>query len=205
MGRYRLDGTRRLGSQRPIRDLLDALAQLGVHAQSETGTGCPPVVIEAAGLAGGAATVRGDVSSQFLSGLLMAAPYARSPLELAIAGTLVSQPYIHMTLAVMKSFGVTIDAGDLTHFHVPTPVCYRGCDYEIEPDASAASYFWAAAAIAGGRVTVAGLSRDSLQGDVGVCDCLEKMGCRGEYDRQAITVTGTGALPARHRNRHERH
>ena len=192
-GRYRLDGTPRM-RERPIRDLLDALAQLGVDAKSEADTGCPPVVIEAAGLAGGRSTVRGDVSSQFLSGLLMAAPYAHSPLELLISGTLVSQPYIHMTLSVMRSFGVTIDAADLTRFHVPAPVCYQGRDFEIEPDASAASYFWAAAAIAGGQVTVGGLSRDSLQGDVAFCDCLELMGCRVDYRPTGTTVTGAAQL-----------
>ena len=193
-GTYRLDGTPRM-RERPIRDLLDALAQLGVRADSEAGLGCPPVVIEAAGLPGGAATVRGDVSSQLLRGLLMAAPYARSPLELAIDGLLVSQPYIHMTLAVMESFGVAIDAADLTRFHVPAPVCYRGCDYEIEPDASAASYFWAAAAIAWqADVTVIGLTHSSLQGDVGFCNCLEQMGCQVDYERQGTTVESTGEL-----------
>ncbi len=192
-GRYRLDGTPRM-RERPIRDLLDALAQLGVDAKSEADTNCPPVVIEAVGLPGGVATVRGDVSSQFLSGLLMAAPYARSPLELLISGTLVSQPYIHMTLSVMRSFGVTIDAADLIRFHVPAPVCYQGRDYAIEPDASAASYFWAAAAIAGGQVTVDGLSRDSLQGDVAFCNCLELMGCQVDYHPSGTTVTGTAEL-----------
>ncbi len=192
-GRYRLDGTPRM-RERPIGDLLDSLAQLGVDARSESGTGCPPVVIEAAGLPGRAATIRGDVSSQFLSGLLMAAPYARGPLELTIAGPLVSQPYVQMTLAVMQAFGVTLDAADLARFQVPAPVCYRGCDYEIEPDASAASYFWASAAIAGGQVTVRGLSRGSLQGDVAFCDCLEQMGCRVAYDSRSTTVNGAAEL-----------
>ena len=107
-GTYRLDGTPRM-RERPIQDLLDTLAQLGVRAHGERPGGCPPVVIEAAGLPGGQATVRGEVSSQFLSGLLMAAPYAASPLELSIAGMLVSQPYIQMTLAVMRSFGVEVE------------------------------------------------------------------------------------------------
>ena len=194
-GRFRLDGTQRM-RERPIGDLLDALAQLGVRAKSETGSGCPPVVLEAAGLAGGSVQIRGNVSSQFLSGLLLAAPYARKPLDIMLAGTLVSQPYIRMTLAVMRSFGVAVDGGDLSHLRVPAPAAYRGCGYPIEPDASAASYFWAAAAIAGGRVTVQGLTRDSLQGDVAFCDCLKQMGCRVESDGQGTTVTGTGALRA---------
>jgi 3-phosphoshikimate 1-carboxyvinyltransferase len=176
--------------ERPIQDLLDALAQLGVHAASEQPGGCPPVVIEAHGLGGGQATVRGDVSSQFLSGLLMAAPYAASPLELTIEGQLVSQPYIHMTLAVMQSFGIAIHSDSLSRFRVDAPRTYQAANYAIEPDASAASYFWAAAAISGGRVTVAGLSQDSLQGDVGFCDCLTKMGCPVVYGPDSVTVIG---------------
>jgi 3-phosphoshikimate 1-carboxyvinyltransferase len=176
--------------ERPIRDLLAALNQLGVDARSEQGGGCPPVVIRAQGLAGGVAKVRGDVSSQFLSGLLMAAPYARSPLELAIEGELVSQPYVRMTLSVMRTFGVEVDAAaDLARF-VIRPARYQGCDYAIEPDASAASYFWAAAAICGGSVIVEGLGRESLQGDVAFCDCLAQMGCDIRPTPRGIRVVG---------------
>ncbi len=191
-GRYRLDGTSRM-RERPIQDLCQALAQLGVRATCESPGGCPPVVIEADGLRGGRATVRSDVSSQFLSGLLMAGPYAQAPLELAIDGQLVSQPYIAMTLAVMKSFGVAIEADGLARFRIAAPRTYRGTQYAIEPDASAASYFWAAAAITGGRVAVAGLARESLQGDVAFCDCLARMGCPVVYGSDEITVIG-GAL-----------
>jgi 3-phosphoshikimate 1-carboxyvinyltransferase len=188
-GRFTLDGVPRM-RERPIKDLLDSLAQLGVKAQSVAGTGCPPVVIEANGLAGGSATVRGDISSQFLSGLLMAAPYAQQPLDLGIAGELVSQPYIHMTLAVMKAFGVEVSGADLSRFHIEAPRPYLGRAYEIEPDASAASYFWAAAAITGGTVTVEGLGRNSLQGDVAFCDCLAQMGCEVRYTESGTTVVG---------------
>lgn len=187
-GEYRLDGTARM-RERPIQDLLAALAQLGVDAASEAGAGCPPVVIRAAGLVGGTALVRGEISSQFLSGLLLAAPYARSPVELLVDGVLVSQPYIHMTLAVMRSFGVEVIQHDLQRFEIPT-ASYSGRDYAIEPDASAASYFFAAAAISGGEVTVSGLSRASLQGDVAFVDCLVQMGCRVRYDADNITVAG---------------
>jgi 3-phosphoshikimate 1-carboxyvinyltransferase len=187
-GTYRLDGTARM-RERPIQDLLDALSQLGGDSGSEANNGCPPVVIRAAGLRGGKAKLRGDLSSQFLSGLLMAGPYADSPVELEIDGPLVSQPYIRMTLAVMHDFGVDVAANDLTRFHIPRGV-YRGRAYNIEPDASAAGYFFAAAAIAGGRVTVEGLSRESLQGDVAFCDCLEKMGCDVSYSSDRIAVTG---------------
>jgi len=191
-GTYRLDGTPRM-RERPIQDLLDALAQLGVRAHSERPGGCPPVVIEAGGLPGGRATVRGGVSSQFLSGLLMAAPYAASALELLIEGPLVSQPYIEMTLAVMRSFGVEIETDGLSRFRIAAPRAYRPATFDIEPDASAASYFWAAAAISGGRVAVEGLSRSSLQGDVAFCECLAQMGCPVVYGADRVTVVG-GAL-----------
>jgi 3-phosphoshikimate 1-carboxyvinyltransferase len=187
-GSYRLDGTTRM-RERPIQDLLDALGQLGNDAQSEQDNGCPPVVIQSAGLRGGIAKLRGDLSSQFLSALLMAAPYADSPVEIEIDGPLVSQPYIRMTLAVMRDFGIDVSLNDLTRFEIPRGV-YHGRGYEIEPDASAASYFFAAAAIAGGRVTVEGLSRGSLQGDLAFCDCLEKMGCEVRYSPDRIVVTG---------------
>jgi 3-phosphoshikimate 1-carboxyvinyltransferase len=187
-GVYRLDGTPRM-RERPIADLLQALAQLGVDAVSEQKSGCPPVVIRASGLTGGQATVRGDVSSQFLSGLLLASPYARQSVELIVEGELVSQPYIRMTLAVMESFGVRVDAHELRRFVVPRGG-YKGRQYAIEPDASAASYFFAAAAITGGEVTVEGLSRERLQGDVAFVDCLARMGCQVKDAPNGITVIG---------------
>ncbi|MEN6407995.1 MAG: 3-phosphoshikimate 1-carboxyvinyltransferase [Thermoguttaceae bacterium] len=187
-GRYQLDGTPRM-RERPIGDLIDALRQLGAEA-SAASTGCPPVVVAAHGLQGGRAVVAGDVSSQFLSALLMAAPYARSNVELVIDGPLVSRPYVDMTLAVMSAFGVQGTASDSDRFAIGAPQRYQGRRYAIEPDASAASYFFAAAAITGGEVTVEGLSRDSLQGDVAFCDCLEQMGCETRFDRDSITVIG---------------
>lgn len=188
-GTFRLDGTPRM-RERPIGDLVESLRQLGVDAACEGPGGCPPVVIRAAGLPGGAATIRGDVSSQFLSGLLMAAPYAQRPVTLTVSGELVSQPYVRMTLAVMRAFGVDLPHSELHRFDVPSGVRYRGCRYAIEPDASAASYFFAAAAITGGQVTVDGLSRDSLQGDVAFVDVLAQMGCHVEHGRDTITVSG---------------
>jgi 3-phosphoshikimate 1-carboxyvinyltransferase len=187
-GVYRLAGKPRM-AQRPIKDLLDALRQLGADATSEFGTDCPPVLVRADGLHGGPATVAGDVSSQFLSGLLMAAPYAREPVELRVQGELVSQPYVEMTLAVMEAFGVAVGRQP-GRFRIPGGQRYRGRQYDIEPDASAASYFFAAAAVTGGRVTVEGLSKSSLQGDVAFCDCLQKMGCTVDCRPDSITVTG---------------
>ncbi|HEX3999342.1 MAG TPA: 3-phosphoshikimate 1-carboxyvinyltransferase [Pirellulales bacterium] len=188
-GTFRLDGAERM-RQRPIQDLLDGLAQLGVAAEAESPGGCPPVLVHAAGLRGGHAKVRGDISSQFLSGLLLAAPYAAAPVELQLDGPLVSQPYVRMTLAVMRDFGIEVESPvDLSRFQIPRG-CYHGRDYAIEPDASAASYFFAAAAITGGRVTVEGLDRESLQGDVAFCDCLAQMGCEVQYGDGEISVVG---------------
>jgi 3-phosphoshikimate 1-carboxyvinyltransferase len=175
-GRFRLHGTPRM-HQRPIQDLIDPLAQLGVRAECEATNGCPPVVVHANGLPGGTAKLHGGVSSQFLSGLLMAAPYAKSPVELIVEDALVSKPYVEMTLAVMRSFGIDVPSTNLQQFQI-APGRYRALKtYAIEPDASAASYFCAAAAITGGEITIDGLTRGSLQGDVAFCDCMEQMGC----------------------------
>ena len=188
-GQFRLDGIARM-RERPIGDLVQALRDLGGGVRCEADNNCPPVIIDSRGLEGGSATIRGDISSQFLSGILMAAPYAQRPTQLAVSGVLVSQPYVHMTLAVMAAFGIALAADDLSRFEIPANKKYRGSEYEIEPDASAASYFWGAAAICGGQVTVTGLHRDSLQGDVRFCERLKQMGCEVQYESDAITVRG---------------
>jgi 3-phosphoshikimate 1-carboxyvinyltransferase len=187
-GEFRLDGIARM-RERPIGDLLDALQQLGGTAVSKAGNGCPPVQITGTGLRGGETTIRGNISSQFLSGLLMAAPYAEQSVTINVAGELVSKPYVTMTLGVMSSFGIDVDDSDLTRFEIPTGQ-YHGTDYAIEPDASAASYFWGAAAVTGGTMTVEGLSREALQGDVKFCDCLEQMGCEVHWAADRVTVRG---------------
>jgi 3-phosphoshikimate 1-carboxyvinyltransferase len=191
VGRYRLDGVSRM-RERPIQDLLDALNQFpGIDARSEAGTGCPPVVVRSNGLAGGRVTVRAGVSSQFLSALLMASPAAAAPVEVRIDGPAVSEPYIEMTVAMMRQWGYAIDRPDAGRFVVAPHDGHPGLErYAIEPDASAASYFLAAAAILGGRVTVAGLRRDMLQGDVRFADVLGQMGCRVEYGDAGVTVVG---------------
>jgi 3-phosphoshikimate 1-carboxyvinyltransferase len=191
-GRYRLDGVPRM-RQRPIEDLLIALRQLGVRkAESECHNGCPPVVIESSGLQGGAARIRGDTSSQFLSAVLMVAPLAPRDVTLEVEGPLVSEPYVAMTQQMMQQFGLQLEAGwEGNRFRVPGAQDPIGLTaYEIEPDASAASYFFAAAAITGGMVTVLGLPEGSLQGDVRFVDVLERMGCRVERCSSGITVHG---------------
>ncbi len=187
-GHFQLDGVTRM-RQRPIGDLANALNQLGTRVWCINGNDCPPVQIESTGLSGGSASVRGNISSQFLSALLMAAPYAQNPVDVHVEGELVSQPYVSMTLQVMEAFGVKTMNHAMQRFEIQAPACYQAREYEIEPDATAASYFLAAAAITGGAVTVDGLSRDhSLQGDVQFCGCLEQMGCQVTSAENQITI-----------------
>ena len=188
-GDFRLDGNERM-RERPIAELVDALEQLGVSARCEMGTGCPPVAVAASGIEGGQVRLRGDLSSQYLSAILMSVPYAKNETVVEIVGPLVSEPYVAMTLAVMREFGIDVTNGDDATFRLPSQQQYTGREYAIEPDASAASYFWAAAAITGGKVTVEGLSQKSLQGDVAFCDCLAQMGCDVQYESDGITVIG---------------
>jgi 3-phosphoshikimate 1-carboxyvinyltransferase len=187
-GTYHLDGSPRM-RQRPVADLLGALNGLGADARSDLGTGCPPVTIRARRLDGGYAFVKGDVSSQFVSGLLMALPYSQDRTTVEVQGVLVSQPYVAMTLAVMAAFGVTVGNRKFHRFDVQ-PAHYRGRDYAIEPDASAASYFFALAALTGGTVIVEGLGSSSLQGDLALVDVLEYMGCTVDRAAERTTVTG---------------
>ena len=175
-GRYVIDGSERM-RERPIQDLLDGLSQLGASVRSARGNGCPPVLIEAGGLRGGRVCIPGDKSSQFFSAILLAAPYARTDVELVADGPLVSKPYIDMTLGLMREFGAdAVREGPTMRVRAGRP--YQPRDYTIECDASSASYFFAAAAATGGRVSVPGLSRASAQGDVRFVDALVQMGCQ---------------------------
>ncbi|MBL8822376.1 MAG: 3-phosphoshikimate 1-carboxyvinyltransferase [Planctomycetia bacterium] len=175
-GSYRLDGVERM-RQRPIGDLLEALRALHVNISTELRPDCPPLQLNAAGLHGGVVSIRSDISSQFLSALLMASCYAHKETIIHVPGALVSQPYVQLTIQMMKQWGV-----DVEEMHDPD-LSYRiklqrytARTYAIEPDASSASYFWAAAAITGGRVTVPGLA-DSMQGDAAFRHVLKRMGC----------------------------
>lgn len=187
-GRFKLDGNARM-RQRPILDLVTALNTLGADVRCATESGCPPVEIVANGLPGGRASVAANISSQYLSALLMAAPCAKFPVELQIAGGLVSEPYIDMTLGVMRCFGAKVTRDNEGSLRVE-PTGYRGTEYDIEPDASAASYFFAAAAITGGTLTVLGLGRDSLQGDLQFVHALARMGCDVIIGEDRTTVHG---------------
>ncbi len=188
--RYRLDGVPRM-RERPIEDLLAALRQLNVRAYSENGNGCPPIVIESRGLQGGTVRIRGDISSQFLSGLLMVAPEAAEDLTIQVEGPLVSRPYVDMTLAMMRRIGqYEIDTPTPDVFHVHRWFTYGMEPYTVEPDASGASYFFGAAAITAGSVEVPGLNRSSLQGDVHFVDLLQQMGNTVAWGKDCLTVKG---------------
>lgn len=191
VGTYRLDGTARM-RQRPIGDLVDALRDQGVDAVAESPGGCPPVVIRSQGMRGGTARVRSETSSQFASGLALAAACSDEGMEILFTGRVVSQPYLDMTRRVMESFGAECDVLDDGRWRI-APTGYEARAYHIEPDASAASYFVAAAAITGGRVRLEGLGRESLQGDVAFCDVLERMGCTVSWEPRAVTVAGRAA------------
>jgi 3-phosphoshikimate 1-carboxyvinyltransferase len=188
-GRYRLDGVPRM-RERAIEDLLAALRQLGVKAFSEQGDGCPPVVVEGNGLAGGRVSIKGDVSSQFLSGLLMAASAAKEETYIEVEGELVSWPYVAMTVRMMQQWGLQIETKCGARFLVPGRQRSGLLRYDIEPDASAATYSWGAAAATGGSVTVASLTTHSIQGDVRFVDLLEDMGCQVVRGDQGVTVRG---------------
>lgn len=188
-GSYRLDGNARMRS-RPIDPLLEALRALGVNARTELGTGCPPVVVRGAGIAGGTTRLDLSLSSQFVSALLMAAPSARTDVAVSLGETMVSEPYVAMTVRMMAAWGLRVDGT----YRVPAPQVRPPRSYRVEPDASAASYFMAAAAITGGSVQIEGLGRDSLQGDVRFADVLAAMGCSVTWDEHCMSLTAPGEL-----------
>ncbi len=187
-GNYRLDGVARM-RQRPIGDLAEALNQLG--GQVSCRQGCPPVEVRGRGLKGGCTRVESSQSSQFLSALLMILPKTQSFSVLQVKGQLVSQPYVHMTCQVMRQFGVDVtQMTEVGEYSVDPRHQYQGQHYEIEPDATAASYFWAAAAITGGRCRVQGLTLGALQGDVRFLQVLEDMGCQIIADETGTAIYG---------------
>lgn len=202
-GDYRIDGVDRMRS-RPIADLLDALSELGVDARSEMETGCPPVLIHAHGLRGGSTRLRGDTSSQFLSALLMIAPLSREGVVIEIVGPLASRPYVALTLRMMEQWSDGLKYEEQDPKNLPEDLSYRCAipggqsygarQYSVEPDASTASYFFAAAAATCGRARVEGLGAASLQGDIRFVDVLRDMGCEIEQTATYTEVRGPTTL-----------
>jgi len=199
-GEYILDGEPRM-RERPIGDLVDALHQLGVEIDSLSARErdgvreiCPPVEIFAKGLLGGKTKIAGNISSQFLSALLMVAPYAQSPIEIELTTDLNSKPYVDMTISIMKDFGVEVERNGYQSFTVRPSLYSLVSTYSIESDASAAAYFFAAPAICGGTIRVENISRKSKQGDIAFLDVLRQMGCNIEETDNSILVTRYSSL-----------
>ena len=192
-GKFIIDGDEPMRHGRPIADLLDALKQIGVSARTQFENGHLPVIIEADGLEGGSTRLDVSKSSQFLTALLLIAPYAKNGMEIEVVGNR-TMPYIDITRSVMAAFGVQVISEDYKFFRIERGQQYQPRGYTIEPDASNASYFFAAAALTGGRVTVQHLNLDSAQGDLQFVHILEQMGCQTTVSNTGITVTGPHQL-----------
>ena len=188
-GRFVLDGVQRM-RERPIIDLVNGLSQLGANLRCINGTDCPPVEVIAEGLPGGITRLSGAVSSQYLTAILLAAPYADKEVQIEITDKLVSVPYVEMTLRLMQSFGVSVNHENFRLFHIPRQTYRSPGNIFVEGDASSASYFLAGAAITKGSVTVKGCGTDSLQGDARFAEVLEKMGAKVEWEPQQVKLTG---------------
>ncbi len=191
-GPYRVDGVARM-RERPVDDLVCAMLQLGAGVEYGGEEGRFPLMVRGGGIRGGEARVEGSKSSQFLSGLLMAAPYAEKQVTLWVEGGLVSRPYVGITTGVMREFGVEVDSSEEGRYVIES-ACYQAGEYVVEPDASGASYFFAAAAVTGGRVRVPGLGSGSTQGDLRFVEVLREMGCEVEIAADYVEVRGTGKL-----------
>jgi 3-phosphoshikimate 1-carboxyvinyltransferase len=176
--------------KRPLEDLLLGLWQMGGEAVSEFGNGCLPLRVNAQGIRGGFVRLRAGVSSQFVSALLLVAPYAQKETVIELEGPVVSEPYIDMTIRMMREFGVGVVRPSNRVFRIPPQQRYWLQRFAIEPDATAASYFFGAAAIMSGRITVQDLKSDGLQGDVRFADVIRDMNCRVEWCDSGITVHG---------------
>lgn len=191
-GCYTVDGVPRM-RMRPIDELLAALTAQGARITSDSEPPRMPFTICGAGLAGGNLQISGMRSSQPISALLMVAPLARTATTVHITGELVSKPFVGMTTRLMEQFGVVAGGGS-SSLHIAAGQRYRAQELVIEPDATNASYFFAAAAVTGGRVRVTGLTRDSLQGDLAFLEVLNRMRCKVRWRGDEVTVQGPAQL-----------
>ena len=192
-GTFVVDGDPPMRTERPIADLLDALQQLGVDARSQFDNNYLPVVVNASGFKGGKTRLDASKSSQFLTSLILAAPCTDDGIDIEIVGELKTQ-YIDITMAIMQAFGAEVEHENYRRFHIAGGQHYQPRAYAIEPDASNASYFFAAAAITGGRVRVDDININSAQGDIHFVDVLEEMGCTVNRADDGIEVTGPQRL-----------
>lgn len=189
-GRFVLDGVTRM-RERPIIDLVDGLSQLGANLRCLNDTDCPPVEVIADGLPGGKTLLSGAISSQYLTAILLVAPYAKSDVEIEIIDKLVSVPYVEMTMRLMRHFGVSVNHKDFQTFQIPRQNYQSPGKLYVEGDASTASYFLAGAAITGGSVTVKGCGTESIQGDSRFAAVLEQMGAKVDWGARQVKLTGS--------------
>ena len=192
-GEFIIDGDAPMRRSRPISDLLDALKQLDVDVRSKFNNNFLPLIVRANGLKGGKTRLDSSKSSQFLTSLMLVAPYAEKGIAIEVMGEM-KTPYIDITTSVMKAFGVDVTHDRYKSFYIEGGQRYQPREYAVEPDASNASYFFAAAAITGGYVRVTNLSTDSAQGDVQFVNVLEQMGCQVQCCGDDIEVIGPDRL-----------
>lgn len=192
-GRFVFDGDPRL-RERPVGPIVDGLRQLGVKCRYLMEEGFPPIEILSEGIDGGDVVIDARQSSQFLSAILLAAPQARRELRVGWRDPIASYPYVALTLHMMAQAGIRVDRIDSSRVSVPAPQPYPALQYTVEGDCSSASYFWAAAAITGGEVLTHPITRDSPQGDRGLLDVLEAMGCRVDWMSGGVSVSGPAFL-----------
>jgi 3-phosphoshikimate 1-carboxyvinyltransferase len=186
-GKYVLTGEKRL-CERPVGALVEALQNLGVDISCRNNF--PPVEIKADGLTGGKIILQDIESSQYVSALLLCAPYTKKGIDLTLQGDVVSAPYIDLTISVMSDFGAKINQTSKHEYHVDTDKIYRGCEYYVEGDASSASYFFLAAALLKKPIRVSGISRKSKQGDIRLLNILEELGCKVRSGEDWVEVAG---------------
>ena len=186
-GKYTLTGEKRL-CERPVGALVEALQNMGADISSRNN--CPPVEINANGLTGGKITLRDIESSQYVSALLLCAPYVPKGMDLILQGGVVSTPYIDLTIAVMNDFGAKITQTGKYEYHVAAGKIYQGREYRVEGDASSASYFFLAAALLKKTVRVTGINRQSKQGDIRLLTVLEELGCKVRSGENWVEVSG---------------
>jgi 3-phosphoshikimate 1-carboxyvinyltransferase len=188
-GKTRLDGDERM-RERPLADLLDCLTQMGVQVISENDNGCPPIEIAGGKVPGGDISLAGDKSSQYLTSILLSAPYFKNDTCINIQGDLTSKSYADITLDIMKTFGVGVENERYQRFTVKAGDRYKAQTYRVESDWSSATYFLAAAAVTGGEMTLKDINSDSVQGDAQFTSVLEKMGCCVEKKSHSLHLKG---------------
>jgi 3-phosphoshikimate 1-carboxyvinyltransferase len=186
---FTIDGTERMREERPLEDLINAVIPLGITAEYNNKKGYVPIKIKP-GFNGGETTLKGDKSSQFFTSILISAPYAKKDVIINTEGKLVSKPYIDVTISMMKDFGVDVINENYTRFIVKAGQRYRAKEYDIEGDYSSASFFFAMAAITGGRIKVNNLNPNSTQGDKNFVEFLKQMGCDINYGNNHVEVIG---------------